>query len=280
MILIIFASIFLGCGEEKLNIIPIDQELNTRLWSLDGMDQRLFDSNRRLQYFEVSGYKNLKPVVLKDSLENFITKSYPVKKIGVFKEVCFFFYQKSAFNAYGDKVFLAARDSENGLIEGETDQLLGQVWFTKLAEQSLLRRTLIFDGHVAVLDKQDTIHINVIGRANESTNTILKVEVNATVAENHCLSVSAGAEGLNLRRCYEVDFIEVKKVNKTLLSLTFISGKNAIDIDFYPVKDEWIAKELALFGPTTASKNGITSKQEIRLKTFNFANLAEKLLAE
>lgn len=284
MILIFFVSIFVGCGEGKLVIIPIDQELNTRLWSLQGMDQRLFDTSRRLQYFEVSGSLNLKSIALKDSLTDFISKSYPLKKVSAFKEVGFFFYQKSAFNTYGNKVFLAARDSENGLIEGETDNLLGHIWFTKLPEQSIvLRRMLVFDGHIAVLDQQDTIHIDVadkIDKTNENANTTLKEVVNATVAENHCLSVSAATEGLTLRRCYEVDFIEVKKVNSNSLSLTFISGKNAIDVNFYPLKDDWVAKDLTFFGATTASKNDITSKQNIRLKTFNFANLAEKLLAE
>ncbi len=273
MILIIFAS-----------IIPIDQELNTRLWSFEGMDQRLFDTNRRLQYFEVSGYNSLKSNVLKDSLTNFVEKNYPLKKVTAFQEVGFFFYQKSAFNTYADKVFLAARDSENGLIEGETNKLLGQIWFTKLPEQSIvLRRTLVFDGHVAVLDQKDTIHIDgvdKIDKTNANANTTTKGEVNATVAENHCLSVSAGTEGLALRRCYEVDFIEVKKADSNSLSLTFISGKNAIDIDFYPIKDDWVAKELTFFGATTANKNGIISKQDVRLKTFNFANLAEKFLAE
>ncbi len=279
MILIFFVSILLGCGGGKLEIIPIDRELNTRLWSLEGMDQRLFDTSRRLQYFQVSGYNSLKSNVLKDSLTNFVAKNYPLKKVAAFQEVGFFFYQKSAFNVYADKLFLAARDSENGLIEGETDKLLGQVWFKKLAKQNiLLRRTLVFDGHIAVLDQQDTIHIDLVGEKNENANTTLKAEVSATVAENHCLSVSAGTEGLTLRRCYEVDFIEVKKVNSNSLSLTFISGKNVIDIDFYPIKDEWLAKELTFFGAATASKNGITSKQDIRLKTFNFTNLAEKFL--
>jgi len=160
-ILVFFISILVACQGDIFDIIPIDKELNARLWSLEGMDQRLFDTNRRLQYFEVSRHKNLKYSVLGDSLTDFIDKNYPLKKVAAFKEVGFFFYQKSAFNNYNDKVFLAARDSEYGLIEGHTDMLIGQVWFTKLAENALLRRTLIFDGHSAVLNHQDTIHIDV-----------------------------------------------------------------------------------------------------------------------
>lgn len=281
IILIFFIPFIIGCGSGNFDITPIDKEMNTSLWSLEGMDQRLFDTRIRLQYFEVSDYKELKSNALKDSLTKYIDKSYPLKKVSGFKEVGFFFYQKSALNAYDDKVFLAARDSENGLIEGDNDKLIAQVWFTKLAEHSLVRRTLIFDGHAAVLDKQDTLHIDVAGVADEvKNNTVVKGEVTAKVAENHCLSVNADTEGLNLRRCYEVDFIEVRKVNKTLLSLTFISGKNAIDLDFYPIKEEWVAKELTFFGATTANKKGVNSKQDVKLKTFNFANLAEKFLGE
>jgi len=53
-----------------------------------------------------------------------------------------------------------------------------------------------------------------------------------------------------------------------------------MDIDFYPIKNEWIAKELTFFGATNTNKNGVTLKHDIRLKAFNFANLAEKFIGE
>lgn len=265
--LLVASSVSTGCDQVKFEILPIDAELNSSLWTLNGMDQRLFDTQSRLQYFELAGYNLLRPKELRTKLVAFISKNYPKDKLSKFKEVGFLFYKKKMFGSYSDQVLYAARDTDNGLIEGEGKQLVAQVWFSKTTKGALNRRVIIFNGNEAVLDDKENLYSS-LERVKETK------KFSVVVGGNHCLTIKAKNDSLSLGKCYEVDFIEVRKVSEEKLSLTFISGKNAIDIDFYPINNQWIAKQFTFFGASSANRKGVTVEKEIRLKYFDFSEIA------
>jgi hypothetical protein len=82
--------------------------------------------------------------------------------------------------------------------------------------------------------------------------------VSAVVREGNYLIVKARSKSLSFTKRYEVDYIEIRHCDHQKLSLTFISGKNALDIDFYPAKDDWISNKVTLFGATSKLKKGQT----------------------
>ena len=102
--------------------------------------------------------------------------------------------------------------------------------------------------------------------------------VSAVVKGGNHLTVKARSESLSFTKRYEVDFIEIRHCDHQKLSLTFISGKNALDIDFYPAKDDWISNKVILFGATSKLKKGQRLNGRVSLKKFDLYTVATPIL--
>ena len=276
LVILAVSSVF-SCTNNKFKIEAVDKDLNSSLITLKGLDARLFSSKEKLQYFEISGYSELKAVNLKNKLTVFITKNYNLDEISKADEFTFMFYKKSPFVNYRKYVYEAARDTERGIIEEYKDNLVAQVWFTKSADGKSIRHATIYDKEVQLLNEADTIEIKSTSTKNTASSAVKQL---AIVENNNCLSINSKTDKLSFKNCYEVDFVRINTATEIHLSLTFISGKNAMDIDFYPKGNDWLSKEVTFFGATSKNSKGLTLKMEISLKEFNFGTIAQSFLSQ
>jgi hypothetical protein len=114
---------------------------------------------------------------------------------------------------------------------------------------------------------------NILFRAG-----ILNESFSAIVEKTKCLKVNSRAKTLSLKQCYELDFVQIRGKGRQVLSLTFVSGKNAIDADFYPSKSGWYSKKITFFGASSINKNGISKNLIVNLTKFDFSAMAEKFI--
>ena len=261
-----------SCTDTKFKIDAVDKELNTSLMTLKGLDSRLFSTKEKLQYFEISGFSDLKPSDLKLKLTEFITKNYNLNEISKADEFTFMFYKKSLFVDYREYVYEAARDTERGTIEEYKDNLIAQVWFTNSTDRKSIRHVALYNKDIQLLNEADTIEIKSITRKSTASSATKRL---ASVENNNCLTITSEINKLAFKNCYEVDFVQIRSATDKQLSLTFISGKNAMDVDFYPQGDDWLSKEVTFFGATSKNNKGLTLKLEVSLKEFNFNTVSE-----
>jgi hypothetical protein len=274
LIALLLIVLVFGCKNSELKIEPIDKELNGQLLTLKGLDARLFNSKEKLQYFEIAGYQQLTPAALKLKLINFIHQNYSPAEIAKPTLFTFFFYKKRAIGNYRDEVYTAASDTENGKLENFNSNLVAQVFFMKSADAQT-QHVLIYGNENNRLSEVDTL--SQIPKTNVPDVTSEPVEPLASVTNNNCLMVKNVMANLAFQKCYETDFIRISAASQTKLSLTFINGKSAMDIDFHPVGEDWVSKNVTFFGPTTATSKGKTFKIKASLKEFDFNKILDSL---
>lgn len=280
LLFLLVVSTVLGCSNKKFEIEPIDKEVNQNLLTLEGLDARLFSSKVRLQYFQVGQSGKFDTVEMKAELLKFVDLHYTKAEISRTPELNLFFYRKTSFKNYKKVIYETARDSENGLIEDAKDDLLAMVWFNKSPDGLLTRQTVIYNDRDIGSKKVDTLTLP--SKKIDSTvqaETVPQKTI-AFVKDDNCLTVKSQRKERSFEDCYEVDFLRVRSANEHKISLTFISGKSALDIDFYPVGDDWLSKEATLFGQNSSDKKGVTRNMQVSLRNFNYGAVADKVEGE
>jgi hypothetical protein len=126
-------------------------------------------------------------------------------------------------------------------------------------------------------DGTDCITHEDVGDVVNDTFTTANGEVTLTIENGNCISLKDKAVTQLYENCYEVNFVELRKAKGNFLPLTFISGKNAIDIDFYKEGNEWISKKATFYSPETG-KAGKTENTVVNLKEFDFETVAAPLI--
>ena len=99
------------------------------------------------------------------------------------------------------------------------------------------------------------------------------------VDDDNCITVKNSGGGMLFGDCFEVDFVNIRHKKGNYLPLTFISGKKAIDADFYNTDDKWTATRVTYFDPAVANGKGKTATIQVNLNEVDFEAIAEKVLS-
>ncbi|WP_197413252.1 hypothetical protein [Pedobacter sp. Leaf176] len=273
-ILLIFITTLYGCGSGEFKIIALDKDLNAELMSLKNIDLKLLGTNRTVQYFKVSGSDKLSPEVIKSRLFTFTDGIYPKTLPPEVTQINLLFY-RDRYNDYPKaQLYHAAMETEEGIIEKEKHNLIA---FTRLLKSNNGKWVRIYNGYSPqsnVLTATDTLMVAV----KQQKQKVPGQKLEALVEDGNCLKVVSGDNRLVINKCYEVNFLRIRQADEKKLSLTFISGKNAIDVDFYPSSSGWVSKKITFFGATTGSKKGITQNRVVNLREFDFSTATDSLL--
>jgi hypothetical protein len=116
-----------GCNNKPLVIEPISQEYNEQLLTLKGLDTNLFSKKDLVQYYQVDNVTGLPRKEVMDTLIGFANAKYDFKKLDGVNTLNIFFYRKKLLNDYNKKVYESARDTENGLLEGYSVDLIAWI---------------------------------------------------------------------------------------------------------------------------------------------------------
>jgi len=104
----------------------------------------------------------------------------------------------------------------------------------------------------------------------DSDNLTINVE------DSNCLSIKNKAGEQLLEHCFEVGFVELRNKTGDYVPLTFISGKMAIEADFYNTHNNWTATKVTYFDPAVNNGKGKTFDFKVNLKDFDFNAVTEK----
>lgn len=140
---------FLGltsCDNQKLEIKPIDKELNDK-------------AEYGIQYFEISNYNNFSNEELMNELENFEKNSNKKRDLKSYTMFQVLFYKKSIFANYEKYVYETARDNEFGGIKGFEDNLIAKIYYYKgnLKKDKYDYKRILYNNNSIVFEKKDTI---------------------------------------------------------------------------------------------------------------------------
>lgn len=119
--------------------------------------------------------------------------------------------------------------------------------------------------------KKETAKTNLIPVVHQEMPVI-------SIKNSNCITLKSKAGKQVFENCYEVDFIEIRKQTGNYLPLTFISGKKAIDADFYPVAGKWVATRVTYFDPGINNGKGKKVDFKANLSDFDFNAVVEKAI--
>lgn len=144
-----------------MTIEPIDKEFNQRLLDAEHLDDRLYSTKDLLQYYEVSGFENLKPEGIQKEIDSFITANYKLENVVIPNQLTFLFYKKELMTDYGKYVYEAARETETGLLPDYNNNLLSRVQFSKVPgnNNKIVRARMVYDNNIKLLVLHDTIDV-------------------------------------------------------------------------------------------------------------------------
>lgn len=122
-------------------------------------------------------------------------------------------------------------------------------------------------------DGTDCITNEDVGDTVNDTFTTADGNITITAEDDNCITIK-DKEGKQLyENCYEVNFVQLRRSSGNSLPLTFISGKYALDIDFYKSGDDWVSEKVTFYSPETGKK-GKTTDNKVNLKNFDFDSVA------
>ena len=161
--LLVFLSLIIlaGCKNNSGNLLiePIDENLNGRLITGQGLNPNYYSQKDLFQYYEVANDGALPADSLFLKLNTFISKKYKRTAIGQASTLTVFFYKKSWFNNYDKHIYEAAMYSENGNIEDYHDDLLARIWLVKLNKtgDQYLRYCWFYKQGAESVERKDTV---------------------------------------------------------------------------------------------------------------------------
>lgn len=123
-------------------------------------------------------------------------------------------------------------------------------------------------------DGTDCITNQDVGDVVNDTFTTADGSTTITTDDGNCITIKDKAGKQLYENCWEVSFVKLRHTPGNFLPLTFISGKNALDIDFYKDGEDWVSKKATWFDATTAGSKGKTAPAKIHLSTFDFDAVA------
>ena len=149
-------------------------------------------------------------------------------------------------------------------------------WEIKFTNDPLMVKFFVNEGHRTQIKK-----VKGMGcpQENEPANETEEIKPDFTSADGkqllqikdkNCIVIYDQHTKPVFEECYEVDFIEVRPTKGSTLSLTFISGKHAIEIAFFHNGEEWKSNKATYFDGTTANAKGKTQPVSVTLSNFNF----------
>lgn len=97
-----------------------------------------------------------------------------------------------------------------------------------------------------------------------------------SIDDDNCISIKNKKQETILENCYEGTMISIRHISKDFIPLTFISGQNSIDINFYKKNNNWISKEATLYTTNANGEVKQTKNISISLKEFNFDVVKER----
>jgi hypothetical protein len=110
---------------------------------------------------------------------------------------------------------------------------------------------------------------------NDSTKTD-SGNLTINIEDSNCISIKSKAGEQLLEHCFEVDFVELRNKTGDYVPLTFISGKMAVEADFYNTNNNWTATKITYFDPAVNNGKGKTFDFKVNLKDFDFNAVTEK----
>lgn len=161
--ILVFACLFVFSSCKKTNkveIIPIDKELNEKFLNGKGLDTNYFNTDHVLQYYEVvPGASNEKQLLAK--LNKFVQNRYLGQASRVPETLNIFFYETSFLTDYSKDLYRVARDSEYGALEKHTDELMAQYSFERIGEHpnKIMRNTFFYYHVKKPLQLSDTLSL-------------------------------------------------------------------------------------------------------------------------
>lgn len=120
----------------------------------------------------------------------------------------------------------------------------------------------------------DCITNKDVGDVVNETFTTTDGSTTITAEDGNCITIKDSKGNQLYENCYEVSFVKLRPAKGNFLPLTFISGKNALDIDFYKDGEDWVSKKATWFDATTASSNGKSTNATVHLSNFDFDTVA------
>jgi hypothetical protein len=151
--LVIALTVFccISCGNDTVEIEPIDPEFNTQLLTGERLDPNFFSRKDILQYYQIDNYKAKSATELAKVLTDYTTLYYNTSQLAVFNQADIIFYQKKWFKDYSSHLYTLVQDNDSGFITEYKDYLIGVVSFEKIKNNSdkLIRTVRIYDPETA-----------------------------------------------------------------------------------------------------------------------------------
>jgi hypothetical protein len=162
-ILFVITLVTVSCScNNAIHITPVSREYNERFLTLQGLDPDYFSKKDVVQYYQVSGTNGLSPKQFIAQLHEFAQANYKFHKMDSVLTLNLLFYRKQLFTDYSKVVYESARDNENGLLEGYSNDLLARITYQRSSGKPLkISRSSYYYGGEANdrLELRDTISI-------------------------------------------------------------------------------------------------------------------------
>ena len=155
-------------------------------------------------------------------------------------------------------------------------------WEIKLGETSVTVKYFVTEQGSKNIKKvkgngTDCITNEDVGDVIDGTFTTANGSTTITANDGNCIILKDSKGNQTYENCYEVSFVQLRKSSGNFLPLTFISGKNALDIDFYKNGNDWVSEKVTFFSPETG-KDGKIADTKVNLKDFDFESVAAQFI--
>jgi len=161
--LFVITLVTLSCScNNAIHIAPVSKEYNEQFLTLEGLDPHYFSKKDVAQYYQVSGTKGLSPKQFIAQLHEFAQANYKFNKMDSVQTLNLLFYRKQLFTDYSKGLYESARDNENGLLEGYSNDLLARITYQRSPDKPLkISRSSYYYGAEANdrLELRDTLFI-------------------------------------------------------------------------------------------------------------------------
>lgn len=147
----------LGCKtNDTLTIEPIDKEFNEQLLTGERLNDQLFSTKEKLQYYQIDNFKHLKSNELLSKLHMYVAQNYKAPRID-FETLTVFFYKKDNFANYSDLLYEAAQDPI-GSIDAYKHNLVVKTILTKQKDvDQIIHKSIFYDKGQLIHTQSDTI---------------------------------------------------------------------------------------------------------------------------
>ena len=151
---------------------------------------------------------------------------------------------------------------------------VGGEWTSQ--NQYIVNEEILFDPIKKENCDDEPLRDENVKEINIGENVFYITTAKENYQEKYCHKLTIKDKQLNilLQQCYDYTFIEIREQKESnILPLTFISGKDAMEIDFKYLDGDWIAESVVYYA---VGKKQPDKKISINLKDFDFGDILEK----